>query len=273
MADLYPTSMLIEQGYISPRLASMILVTCPSDGHAILRNKELTYAKCQKQNCRNHMKHRADALLKHLGKTKGIGPESCLNIAKAFKLETHFEVMAKVYEKLGLDRPSVFLWEIGKFAFVPGISNELEDELSGYWNFEEYFAQPNPDPMLYKMRTVLINAQKYFVIKPPLSRIKIEVMITGSISGYSPRETFITHVNDVCGRVVRVVLKGKKQSVNYLITEDKQVILASMTDGLMNGKTDAAFKGGVQVVTPREFLVEMKSHVEKIMAKSANTFT
>lgn len=251
--------MLVEQGYISPALAPDILVICPDDGYPILRNHDLTFAKCMNPYCRLHVMHRADSLLKYLGHHKGIGPKGCLNLLKTFGLRTQFEVMDKVYKStgvLGVNKPQLYLWEIAQFQYIPGLSSTLEDVLAGYVSFREYFESSYPLNILKPYKTELIEAEKFFDVKMPLSRDKIEVMITGSISGFKKRDDFIAHLNSIAGHHVRIVLKGKNQSVDYLIAEDKINILMSIERGTPNGKTDAALRGGVRILTPNEFMSE-----------------
>jgi len=266
MTKFVPTQQLIDEGFIDPLLASSILVTCPDDGKPILRNYELTFAKCMNPWCRNHMMHRADSLLKYLGHHKGIGPKGCLNLLKTFGLKTHFEVMEKVYKETNVlngGKPRLHLWEIAMFCYIPGFSTELEDILSGYISFSEYFNSPYPLKGLRAYKQPLLDAEKFFEVKMPLARDKIEVMITGSIHGFKKRDHFIDHLNEIAGHLVRVVLKGKNQSVDYLITEDKVGILLGIQRGAYNLKTDAALKGGVRILTPNEFMHEFAEVIRK----------
>ena len=251
--------MLLDEGYIDPRLSADIKMFCDDDGYPILRNTELTFAKCMKPDCRLHAMYRADSLLKYLGHHKGVGPKGCLNLMKVYGLQDQFEVMEKVYsisKTLGENKPRLHLWEVAMFTYIPGFSKDLEEILAGCLNFTEYFNSEYPLKVLSLYRHKLLKAEKYFDIKMPLSRDSITVMITGSIRGYKKRDYFVDHMNELAGSIVRVVLRGPKQSADYLITDDKYGILMSVQNGSMNGKTEAAIKGGVKIVTPVEFMTQ-----------------
>lgn len=260
--EFRPTKHLIDAGIISPLLAKDILKECPYDGAPILRNLELTVTKCMHPECRGHMKFRADDMLKYLG-VKGIGPETCLTYIKSKGLSNHFQIIPLVF---GDNKPSLHLWEVAMFCYVPGISTGWEEVLAGYGNFREFFIN-SPQANYYSpYRSKLEEAEKYFHIKLPLARRKIDVMITGSINGFSPRDAFIDACNAIVGSLIRIKKSGQKQSANYLICEYKENLLMSLEAGLpVTGKAEAAWKGGAKIVTSAEFLSDLHLLVRELL--------
>lgn len=256
------TRKLIEEGTIAPEVAEDILKECPLDGAPIIRNENLTMARCLHPECRGHMKYKADDLMKYLG-VKGIGPETCLNFIKSKGLLSHFELVPIIFPN---EKPRLHLWEVAMFCYVPGMSKGWEGLLAGYGTFTEFFEKADIPSELISYRKRLEAAEKFFDIKAPLARKKIEVMITGSINGYLNRDHFIDACNDVVGGLVRIKLCGKKQSVHYLIAENKENIVKALQEGMgVTQKAEAAWKGGAKIVTSEEFLKDLHVLVKELL--------
>lgn len=259
------TQQLIDDGTIPEELADLVVRNCKFDGFPIIRNLALTSAHCIHPDCRGHMQFRGEELLKYLG-IKGIGPATCLSCIKSKGLANHFQLIPVIFKDA---KPRLHLWEIAKFCYIPGVSNGWEDMLSGYTTFTEYFASGHVPDFVQPFKYRLLNAEKFFDVKPPLSSRKLDVMITGSINGYGNRDQFISDCNAVVGSLVRVKKCGKKQSANYLICEYKTDLIKSLEAGLSGtGKAEAAWRGGAKIVTSEEFLADLHYLVKEILGSN-----
>lgn len=256
------TQQLIDIGVINRDLAPYLMKECPYDGAPIIRNDELTSARCMHPECRGHMMYRADDLFKYLG-VKGIGPKSCLAMIKTKDARTHFDLVPVIFGEI---KPRLHLWEIAMFCYIPGIQTGWENILAGYVSFTAFFEGNESYAYLKPFRKRLEYAEKFFNVKPPLAKRKIEVMITGSINGYGNRNLFIDACNSVVGGLVRVKSVGAKQSADYLICENKTNVLKNREVGIEGtGKIEAAINGGVKVVTSVEFLEDLHLLVKEIL--------
>lgn len=253
------TKQLIEEGVISSQIAKLVMITCPYDGYPIVRNEELTVAFCARPSCIGHRKFQLDDLLKHFG-VKGIGPQKCEEYLNIVGIDNIFMAAEMV---LGY-RPQMHLSEIAKFCYTRGISNEWENVLAGFASFTDFYNTERSLPYR-KYKGMLLDAEKYVNVLKPLSREKVEVMITGSIIGYSNRELFIKDCNEIVGGVIRVKLCGAKQSADYLIVEEKEEVLRAAKSGGGSTKARAAINGGVKVVTSKEFVIELAAIVKTLI--------
>lgn len=251
--SLGTTDQLISSGIIPHEIGKYLKKTCDYCGCPIINNYELTERYCANFNCYGHMQHRADDMCKKLG-FKDIGPATCLSILKANHLGHHFEILPYICK----DKPRVYLWQIAEMAGVPGVKSKWEDLLAGYKTFDEYFALASVPKDIIPFRSMLNNSLKYFDIIPPLSKRSIIVMITGSIRGFNNREDFIAMCNHAGGSILKIQLKGKRQSADYLITENKNT---------NTPKAQAARDNNIPIVSPTEFLLIFKELLRTIINK------
>lgn len=245
----YTVSELVEKKIIEECYAKHMLEKCACGG-TLIRNERLTSTKCNNPWCYVHMKYKADNMLKYLG-VKGIGPETCEKLIFQYSIMHHLDLVPKIFDY----KPRLHLWEVAKICQIEDYNEKCLEIFSGFKDFEEFFSQaplyiPN-DIRPYK--DILIRAEKYFTINPPLSKENIEVMITGNLRLYSPRKLFIDKLNYTYGKFIRTDLKGEAQKNKYLITENPN-------SG--HGKIATARKSSVcQVVTPDNYesIVRYKS--------------
>ena len=278
MPEWFTTSQLVEMGKLSPLIAEGIKEDCeiPGCGCPILNNLEMTKRRCSNYYCYGHMKYRANDMCKRLG-IKDIGPETCYKILKSNHLESHFHLLPYILPE-GV-KPKIHLWEIADMACIPGISKKWEDILEGAKSFEDFFSRPGIPRDIRVFKDNLITASKFFEIKPTLSSRVISVMITGSISGYSPRSKFIETCNDLFGQFVKIKLGEKKQSHDYLITENIRAIPFAKERLKSNpylpassmSKMELAIYSSTPIKTPREFLITISELLEEIFGVPFNS--
>lgn len=222
--------------------------TCSYCGSYIVDNSDtgVTTARwCVNPCCPGHMMHRMDFIAKFFG-IKGFGPRTALSYIQSHNCKSHFEVMGRWF-KDG-QKPLVSLPEIAQLACIEGYgAPQANKELSHYATFTDYFTNAFPqNPLLVKHKDMLIDAEKYFAIKPPLATRKLYVMGTGSFHGYNNREEYFRLINEAYGMYVNVIQTGKRKTgVSYLIKEK---------DAIDHSKSQIARECGIPIVTPSEFV-------------------
>ena len=211
---------------------------------------KLTARWCVNPYCPGHMMHKAYAIVNYYG-AKGIGPETCLKYIKRGKYKTPFQIIPDVF---GADvKPTASLAEIASLAGIDGYGmTQAQKELNSYATFEMYFRIcATPNPLLVENKELLMDAEKYFTLKPPRSVRKLYVMGTGSFHGYSSRDEFFRLINDAYGQSINVIQTGKRKTgVSYLIKE---------ADAIDHSKSRIARENNIPVVTPSEFVSIIES--------------
>ena len=221
-------------------------MTCDFCGSYILDNSDrgaTTARWCANPRCPGHMQHKAKVLADFFG-LKGFGPKTAYNIIKLEKYQSHFDFIPRWF---GDKKPLVRLADIAILACIEGYGEPTANkELSHYSSFEDYFSHAYPvNRLLLPYKEVLIDAQKYFCLKPPLSARQMLVMGTGSFHGFRSREEFFQKVNDAYGMYINVIQTGKRKTgISYLIKED---------DAVDFSKSQTAYECGIPIVTPSEF--------------------
>ena len=218
---------------------------CPYCGGYIAQNENLTARWCVNPKCPRHMAYRLDDLAKHFG-IKGIGPETAYTLIKERKFQSHFEIMKYWYPA---EKPIAHLYDIVGLAAIDGYGlTQAQRDLANYASFEEYFATASHvQPLLLANKEMLIDAQKYFTLLPPLSADYINVMATGSFDGYRSRDQYFQIVNILFGDRLHIINCGKRKTeVSFLIKEphadDRE-------------KSRIAAERGIPVVTPKQFIL------------------
>lgn len=220
---------------------------CDYCGSYIADNSEtgVTTARwCMNPKCPGHMMHKI-ALLADYFKVKGFGPETALSYIRQYKLESHFEIIPIWF---GDTKPFLSLSDIATLACIEGYGSiQAEKEVNSFRSFTEYFEAPGvKNILLTANKELLLSAEKYFDIKPPLSNRKMFVMGTGSFHGYNNREEYFRLIKDAFGQYVDVIQTGKRKTgISYLIKED---------DAIDHSKSRIAKEQGIPVVTPTQFL-------------------
>lgn len=223
------------------------LTICPHCGAYIVDNSDTgvtTSRYCINPRCPKHMSFKAKDLADFFG-LKGYGPATLYNSIQLHKYQSHFDFIPVWFKDT---KPVVSLPEIAVMACIEGYgAPSANKELSAYTSFEQYFNQcSNVNPLLLKNKDLLIDAQKYFVIKPPMSARKIYVMGTGSFHGYSSRDEYFRKINDTYGAYINVIQTGKRKTgISYLLKEK---------DAVDHSKSQIAKDSGIPIVTPSEFI-------------------
>lgn len=224
-----------------------MIMTCPYCDSGILDNSDTgatTVRKCSNPWCPGHLSYRADKLAKHFS-IKGLGPKTLSSEIKARKMRSHFEFIPLWFKGV---KPVVTLPEIAVLACIEGYgAPSANKELSHYSSFSEYFSTCQiQNPLLVENKDLLLFAELYFTIKPPMSVIKMYVMGTGSFTNYSSRDEFFRLINDAYGMYINVIQTGKRKTgISYLIKEHNAVD---------HSKSVLARECGIPIVTPAEFI-------------------
>lgn len=219
---------------------------CPYCGSYIMDNSDTgvtTSRWCSNKSCPGHIMHRMVEISDFFG-IKGFGPKTALSYIQINKCKSHFEVLKKWFKE---DKPLLTLPEIAVLACMEGYgATQASKELSHYASFTDYFANAMPpNPILMQHKEMLIDAENYFCIKPPLAVRKMLVMGTGSFHGYNNREEYFRLINEAYGMYVNVIQTGKRKTgVSYLIKE---------RDAVDHSKSQIARECNIPIVTPAEF--------------------
>lgn len=236
-----------------PKWASEAMAgICTYCGSYILDNSDTgvtTSRWCGNPSCPGHMMHRMVIIANFFG-ILGFGPKTALTYIQTHNCKSHFEVLTKWFKE---DKPLLTLPEIAVLACIEGYgSSQASKELSHYANFTDYFSNVRiPNQILLRHKNMLIDAEKYFCIKPPLAVKKMLVMGTGSFHGYNNREEFFRLVNEAYGMYVNVIQTGKRKTgVSYLIKEN---------DAVDHSKSQIARECNIPIVTPTEFVSILSS--------------
>lgn len=247
---MYYTVQELREMHCIPEFAlNGMLDTCKC-GAPIVRNVTLTKAKCSDTHCRFHLAHRAARMLKYLD-IKGYGPETCRKLLTQYHLYAHIPLLGKLIDY----KPKVYLWEIAKLECIDGYDSQCEELFAGYKTFEDYFRNAGDIPASVRERTYnLVSAEKFFDIKRPLSRNNVKVTIHGSVPGYRNRDMYIAHLNDLYGKLIRLVPKTTAGPCDFVITTEKYSQHRKITD---------ARKYGIPILSPKEFESELVTLIEK----------
>lgn len=221
---------------------------CEYCGAHIADDGPYTQRYCINPRCYGHMMQRIDKLAKRF-QINGFGPKAALSYCRSHGTQNHLEILKDWFPD---SKPSVYLWEVGELAMIYSLGpNEWKTIALGYSSFNDMFTQNVNLPALVQAnRDYLLYCETFFSVKAPLARRVVNVMITGSVSGFSNRDMFIEGVNMTFGKFIQTVNVGKrKTNVDYLITEP------GTQD---NSKYRDAIKYGIPIVSPTEYLYILK---------------
>lgn len=234
--------------------------TCDYCGSFIADNSDTgatTARWCLNPSCPGHMMHKIKVLADYFN-IKGFGPETALDYIRLRKFKNHFEILPVWFKDT---KPYVSLGDVAVLACIEGYGSvQAEKELNSYHDFEEYFSTPGvKNQVLLANRELLLEAEKYFDIKEPLSKYKMYVMGTGSFHGYNNREEYFKLIKDAFGPWVDVIQVGKRKTgVSYLLKEK---------DAVDHSKSQIARECNIPIVTPSEFfaiLQEMFPYINDV---------
>ena len=223
------------------------LTRCPQCGAYIADNSDTgstTARWCTNKSCPEHMSHKIKVMADYF-KIAGMGPATAKRNIIGYDMKSPFEFIPLWFGEV---KPIVNLSDIAYLACIEGYGKiQAVNDLSPYCSFEQYFMLAyDISPKLLEYKDMLIDAQKYFNIKPPLSLNKIYVMGTGSFHGYSNRDEYFNMLNARYGQYIHVIQTGKRKTgVAYLIKED---------DAVDHSKSRIAREYGIPIVSPADFI-------------------
>lgn len=233
-----------HQNDLPPWVWENIEKTCRKCGTPIAQNKLLTARWCPNPACPGHLRYRISSMADFFG-IKGIGPKTAEEMIRIHKMKTPFDVIPIWFKDT---KPLVSLADISQLACIEGYgATAAESELRHYATFEEYFRLcTTVNPLLKEKKDMLIDAQKYFRLKPALSRHSINVMGTGSFDGYRSREEYFNFVNMIFGEYVHVIQTGeRKTGVAFLLKEPHSQD---------HSKSRTAIRNSIPIITPMQFI-------------------
>ena len=174
-------------------------------------------------------------------------------------LKHHLEAIPYWYQDG--TRPCLYLWEVADVAQIYGMQSKWREILAGYKTFEEFYVNyPFMTQDLLSCKSELISAEKYFSIKPPLSKRIINIMMTGSIEGFSNRKDFVAYLNEKMGKYIQIVEVGKRASnVDFLVKEPYSVDHA---------KTGVAMENNIPIVSSAQFMYYLNDELKKLLEES-----
>ena len=238
-------------------LSSRISTHCKC-GALIYNNEALTVRKCWNGQCPYHMAEKISDLAKYFH-VKGVGPATALEYITTYNLKSHLAVIPYWFKD---KKPRVSLYEVAKLAMIMGHDKDMYEFCNGHRSFEEVYSTEKNLPIWFIMyKDTLMEAETYFDIKPPLSKVCLNVMMTGEVKGYPSRAMFISHLNDNYGQYVQVVDVGfRKTNVHALIKEETAAY---------HRKTQVAEERGIKIVTPASFEAGILAYVKECQKNEA----
>lgn len=238
-------------------LAPYIPTKCECGG-VIYNNDDLTRRVCMNPSCRNHMAYKIVELAKYFG-IKGMGPASAKDLIMSHNIKYHLDAIPYLVR----GKPPVTLWEVAHLAMIEGHDKDMRPFCQGYSSFEDVYASKQDLPFWFlMMKSTLLKAQEYFVIKPPMSKQVLNVMMTGELHGYPSRSMFIDKLNNKYGALVQFVDVGvRKTNVWCLIREE---------DAAFHNKTKIAMERGIPIFTPKQLEAALDQYVKSKMGGAPN---
>lgn len=236
------------------------LTTCPECGAYICDNSDTgktTARWCVNPRCPGHMSYKADRLAKYFH-IDNFGPKTALTTIRTLKFTSHFQFLTRWFKD---SKPILTLPEIAELACLEGYGRtQAQRDLSQYPSFTVYFATcQEVNPILRENKEFLIESEKYFQIKKPLSAKQMRVMGTGSFHGFSSRDDFFRAVNGVFGSYIHVIETGKRKTgISYLLKEP---------DAVDHSKSAIANECGIPIITPDQFLALLSSWYPEALEK------
>lgn len=249
----YTTDELIANGTINPEIGKHLMRTCPTDGYPIVRNLQLTKAKCQNPYCPEHLAYRTDSLIKYLNILKSVGPRTIYDIICENHYTSPFEVLYYFTSQVSDKLFPMHLWEVAMFSGIEGMASTLREELGSYYTIDKYLAEaPNPLPKIVEKADEISRNCNFVNLKPPMSATVLNIMITGPLASM-PREAYVRHVNEVVGQYIHVINKGVSKSCDLLITQYPDELRENIRRGTASRKAMAAAEAGTPIVSPDQF--------------------
>lgn len=238
-------------------LAPYIPTKCECGGE-IYNNPDLTRRVCTNPKCRNHMAYKVVELAKFFN-VKGMGPASARDLIISHQLEYHLDALKYLIN----GTPSVTLWEVAHLAMIEGHDKDMRPFCQGYASFKDVYSSGQELPFWFMMaEDTLKKAETYFKVKQPLSKVVLNVMMTGELHGYPSRAMFLDKLNKKYGMLVQFVDVGvRKTGVWCLIRE---------TDAAFHNKTKIAIEKKIPIFTPKQVEEALEEYVRTKIGGAPN---
>lgn len=246
-------------------LAKALLANCPICGSSMINyyndDYRCTNRKCSNESCSGFVAQKGAFMFAKLG-IKGIGYATCLDRARLGDCNNHLKLLSVFSHK-----PTIDLATFLRIMCFEGVDSEWDTICNslGLYTLEELFEKYNGKhlQLLIKNKDLLYDSLQYVTLKErpakrsTVTRKYLNIMITGTPTGYDTKEDFIDKLNAVLnGEIVILHQKTKRQSgVDYLIREP-----GSST----RGKLEAAIKGGIPIITSQEFVQILVNNITEI---------
>lgn len=218
-------------------------------------NVQYTQRYCANPYCPGHMAEKIAYMATKLG-IPGVKGATALSMIKLRGLKSHLEAIPYWYQDS--KPPALYLWEIADIAQVYGLQNKWRELLSGCNSFKEFYdSYPCMTQDLIDCKPILLKAESYFEVKPALSKRIINIMMTGSIDGYSNRKDFVTYLNDKVGKYIQIVEVGKRaHDVDFLVKEPYTVD---------HSKTGVAINNNIPIVSSAQFVWYLNQELQQLL--------
>ena len=225
-----------------------IMMKCKYCGADIASNHDtgvLTERWCTNPYCPGHMSYKMDYIGKYYD-VKGFGPKLALEWIQNHNAKSHLEILPQWFPN---EKPTEALARIVDLCCIKEFGmTQGEPVLNKYASFEEFFASDESKffPVLIQAHDFLCDSQKYFNVKRPLLGKVVNIMITGSVEGFTNREDYVDYLNEKFGDKIHVIQVGRRKSNVAALIQDPGAVSHS--------KTKVAKEAGIPILTSRQFI-------------------
>lgn len=208
---------------------------------------ECTNRRCSNPKCPKVLAQRIADMCEFL-KVPGIREGKGLQLVQNYDLQSHFEAIPHIFS----EKPKMSLASFMRIAFIPGIDSKWEDVCGSCTSVDELYEKCG-DKYKPIIATYISELRKgeTFVEITRVRGLKYEpliwgnVMLSGNIRGFNPREQFVAAVNVASQGLISLKVVGKRKTdVMCLIQE---------ADEPHRGKYECAIQNGIPIMTPTEF--------------------
>jgi len=274
-------SELVDEGIVPQSLAKHLLWDCKDFcNFPILYNNNLTSRKCSNPYCSGHLGARASKMFKMLN-IGGIGTITASKLIQRYNLYTHFQLLDRsIYGDFPIDsaettlisfiknKPSLALHDLVKYTYIPGLQDGTFNIMNQYSDIDDFIANGKPYnlnnvtwALLLTKRDEIKYAQTLFNVSMPLSSQIFEIMVTGSVAGYSNREDFVPYLNITYGSYVQFKKVGKKLSADILILDFQPQRVSGKLAKAMSSNSKTVILSSTNLIERIEKYIRTGEHI------------
>ena len=246
----------IGHGLLDVELAEISPTHCDECGSELSLTESLKQLYCDNRTCPTKIAARLESMAKMM-KADGWGESACLAVAKNFKMISPYQVFLladkeckdvpafqkKVAEICDIEKRTVKLWEVVKYANIPSIDTVAFKIFDGFASISDAFeviekqgvsfiadrlGLRNPETgvmavniynTLIEYKDELLFGEKLFNIYNPTGE-RVYIAITGGVYGFSNKSEFISYINSrYSGKVNAMLMNSVTREVNYLVAD------------------------------------------------------